>query len=408
MKIGMSKRDFTILLGNAVDHFDTSIYIFLAPILSPLFFPSSEPIISLIITYSVLVTSVITRPIGTYIFGTIAKISSPSKALSYSLSGVGITTLAVGILPDYKMAGSIAPILLVIFRIFRDIFASGEVAIAKLYILQDKKNKQAIRSSYLYEVSTMLGIAFSSLAATLIYYVDIAGAWRLLFLLGGSAAVVGYIIRNTDQLPVANLPSKFLKFYSLDGMHILWNNKASTLRIAIINAMYQITYVIPFVVMNNIIPMITDINLTTMMAFNSFMMIFDMFLIPFIGEAIVRYNANKVMFMASFMIAFTIIPMWYFIANSSIIYVTFVRFWIVVWGIVFMCPMNLWCRDQVEGSKKYLVVGIGSSIGGIIGKVTPSICLWLYYSTGSYMSLSFYTLALSLLVVFVLKEQKTI
>jgi hypothetical protein len=44
----ISKKDFTILLGNAADHFDTSLYIFIAPTIAPIFFPNDNPIIELI------------------------------------------------------------------------------------------------------------------------------------------------------------------------------------------------------------------------------------------------------------------------------------------------------------------------------------------------------------------------
>ena len=60
----VSKKDFTILLGNAVDHFDTSIYVFIAPTIAPIFFPNDNPIIELILAYSILATSIVTRPLG--------------------------------------------------------------------------------------------------------------------------------------------------------------------------------------------------------------------------------------------------------------------------------------------------------------------------------------------------------
>jgi MFS family permease len=68
----LSKRDYSILIGSAVDHFDTAIYSFLAPVFAQLFFPNSNPIISLILAYSVLATTIITRPLGSYIFCLIA------------------------------------------------------------------------------------------------------------------------------------------------------------------------------------------------------------------------------------------------------------------------------------------------------------------------------------------------
>jgi len=89
----MKKKDLSILIGNSLDHFDTAIYSFLAPILSIVFFPKDDPIVALILTYGMLATSIITRPIGAIIFSIIAKKRGATLALSYSLIGVAITTI---------------------------------------------------------------------------------------------------------------------------------------------------------------------------------------------------------------------------------------------------------------------------------------------------------------------------
>ena len=77
----LSKRDYSILIGNTVDHFDTALYAFLAPIFAQLFFPNSDPMISLILAYSILATTIITRPLGSYIFGLIALTHGPAVSL---------------------------------------------------------------------------------------------------------------------------------------------------------------------------------------------------------------------------------------------------------------------------------------------------------------------------------------
>ena len=400
-----SKKDFIILLGNAVDHFDTSIYFFLAPVIAPLFFPHSDPVVALIMAYGILATSMVTRPVGTYIFGMIARTGGPSKALSHSLIGVGMATLMIGMLPDYHTIGIMAPILLVIFRIFREVFAAGESAIAKLYILQDKPEKEAFRSSYLYQTSTIFGSVLASLAATFVHYLDIANGWRGVYFLGGSAAIIGYILRRVSIVMPERHSKKLLEFYGHGGIKILWNHKIDLLRIAIVNSFSHLTYVIPFVTMNHLIPLITDIELKTMMAINSFMLVFDMVAIPFIGRNIARFNPNAVMIISSSVLALTIIPVWYFIENASLAYITFVRFWIVIWGIVFLCPLNLWCRDQIKGSERYMIVGMGTTLGAsVIGKLTPSICLALYYATGSYMSIALYIACMFTVATFVIKN----
>lgn len=165
----MKKKDLSILIGNSLDHFDTNIYSFLAPILSIVFFPKDEPIVALILTYGMLATSIITRPIGSIIFSIIAKKRGATLALSYSLIGVAITTMLIGIIPTYQMIGWFSPLMLLIIRMMLGIFGEGEHCIAKLYIVENKTQSRGVKASYLYELSTIFGIIIaSSVSAILI------------------------------------------------------------------------------------------------------------------------------------------------------------------------------------------------------------------------------------------------
>jgi MFS family permease len=352
--------------------------VFIAPTLAPLFFPSDDPIIELILAYSILATSIVTRPVGTYIFGIISRLYGPKTSLSYSLIGVGLMTMSIGLLPDYYSIGFIAPIFLILFRVIRDIFAAGESSVAKLYILEDKEEKEAFKGSYLYQVSTVLGMVLASTAATIVQYVELDFAWRICFLFGGVAAIIGYLIRS-NVLEVEKAKSKkALEFFVVGGLTTLWRYRINVLKIAIVNSFSYLTYVIPFVTMNHIVPLITNIEIKTMMVLSSFTLVFDMIAIPVIGLYVRRFSAESVMLVASCVLAITIIPLWTYIEGASLAYITFVRFWIVIWGIVFLCPLNLWCSKQVVGDEKYIVVGVGTSLGAsVIGKLSPH-CAWPY------------------------------
>src|SRR5689334_3744325 len=76
--------DLSILLGNALERFDTSLYSFLAPIMAPLFFPHYDPIVQLIAMYGIAATSFIARPVGTFMFCVLAKKCGSLYALSSS------------------------------------------------------------------------------------------------------------------------------------------------------------------------------------------------------------------------------------------------------------------------------------------------------------------------------------
>ena len=186
------------------------------------------------------------------------------------------------------------------------------------------------------------------------------------------------------------------------NLSVLWKHRVNLVRIALVNSFSHMTYIIPFVTMNHIVPLITNIEMKTMMLLSSFVLIFDMVAIPLIGRYIRRFSAEIVMSVASGVLAITIIPLWYFIDGSSIIYISIVRFWIVLWGIVFLCPLNFWNSRQVEGDEKYIVVGMGTSLGACtIGKLSPSICLALFHYSNSHVPIGVYILLLFIFVFYI-------
>ena len=101
----LNNRDISILIGNMLDHFDAGLYGFLAPILAPLFFPDHDYVVQLILAYSILATTLITRPIGAIVFSIIARRQGPLSALSLSLMGAAISTALMGGIPTYETIG---------------------------------------------------------------------------------------------------------------------------------------------------------------------------------------------------------------------------------------------------------------------------------------------------------------
>lgn len=401
-KILLKKRDLYILIGNSIDHFDTAIYSFIAPILSIVFFPNKEPVVGLILTYGILVTSIITRPIGTIIFSIIAKKLGPYLALSYSLIGVAITTISIGFIPNYETIGSMAPIMLTIIRMIQGIFAEGECTISRLCILDDKPQSDGLKASYLYQLSTMVGIIVASFTSTIIIANSHQEYWRLAFILGGSCGAIGYYLRkNTTALYiVTKTQDSFSK-----SIYQLWTNKLTVLRVSIITGFSYMTYVVPFVVMNNFIPDITNISLQTMMNYNTALLILDAAMIPIIGYLIRDYQPKNIMIISSSVLLITIIPSWLFMENGSLWYVNLIRLWIIILGLVFLCPMNYLLNSICNNNDKYLLIGIGNAIGtSIFGRFTPAICIALWHFTSAPLSIALYIAFISFTTIWSLRK----
>jgi hypothetical protein len=70
-----------------------------------------------------------------------------------------------------------------------------------------------------------------------------------------------------------------------------------------------------------------------------------------------------------------------------------------------MCPLNLWCKNQVKGKEKYMIVGMGFTFGAsTIGKLTPSICLIIVHYTGSYLPIAGYIMIVVALAGIVIRN----
>ena len=396
----LSKRDYSILIANIVDHFDTALYSFLAPIFAQLFFPNDDPIISLILAYSVLASTIITRPVGSYIFGLIALTHGPAISLSYSLIGVGVSAIALGFIPTYEQIGVYAPILLIILRFFGGIFSAGEIAIAKLYILSEKNKINAVKSSYLYQTSVMIGIVIASFVSSLVLENPESQQWRIYFIIGGLAALFGYILRIYKDEKLSLNSTQILSLYYNGAIKTLGKNKILLFQIAITSGFAYMTYSVPFIIMNNLVPHFTNITLEDMMSSNTNLLIMDMILLPIIGYFLLKFEPTNILIISVSIFAITILPIWYYVENNSYLYIISIKIWIIIIGIIFNNVINLWHNSLLSKTEKYLIIGIGSSIGSAtIGKMTPAICLGLYHYTNSPFTIGCFMFVISLMTI---------
>lgn len=398
----LSRLECSILVGNAVDHFDTALYGFLAPIFATLFFPASDPIISLILVYSVFASTIITRPLGAYIFGVMAMIYGPAVSLSYSLIGVGLSTIALGIMPSYHQIGVYAPLCLIIIRFLGGIFSSGEITIARLYILSNKDNKTKSKNSYLYQTSVMIGIVFASFVSTVILKYPNTQYWRIAFIIGGIVALFGYMLRNYKAQILHLNTNKILGIYSIQTLKTLWNNKTLLLAIAITSGFGYMTYSVPFIIMNNLLPEFTNFTTEVLMQSNTMLLVLDMILLPTIGSMLFKFEIKQILALTTSILALTIIPIWRPITNSPFDYIMFIKIWVIIIGVIFSNTINLWYDNLMPlDAKKYFITGIGSAIGSaVIGKMAPAVCLTLYYYTKSPFVIAWFVFAISMITVF--------
>jgi hypothetical protein len=120
------------------------------------------------------------------------------------------------------------------------------------------------------------------------------------------------------------------------------------------------------------------------MVLNTTLLVFDMFFIPILGQLTKRYSPHNLMICAAVVLSVTIMPLFAWLPQSSLAYVTCVRMWIVFWGLIFLCPLHWWFNSLFASTEKYFLVGMGNALGvATLGHVTTPMCLWLWYASGA-------------------------
>ena len=158
----MKRARIATCLANILDHFDTSLYGFLVPILAPLFFPKSDPVVALIQGYGIVIIGFITRPLGAWYFGKQADLVGPHAALITTIMGMTATTFCFTLLQPYEHWGVGGAIGLCLLRGIQNFFGAGETSIAGLYVLEGAETNQQHPITSLYLSSTMIGILLAS------------------------------------------------------------------------------------------------------------------------------------------------------------------------------------------------------------------------------------------------------
>lgn len=126
------------LVGTSVEFYDFYIYATAAALVfGPLFFPSSDPGLELLLSYASLGTAFVARPLGAWAFGHYGDRIGRKSTLVASLMLMGGSTLAIAFLPTFETIGWWAPILLNVLRFGQGFGLGGEWGGAALLAVEN-------------------------------------------------------------------------------------------------------------------------------------------------------------------------------------------------------------------------------------------------------------------------------
>ena len=122
--------------GTAFEWYDFFIFGALATTISRVFFAGLDATAALIAALGLFAAGFAFRPLGAIIFGVIGDRLGRKGAFLMTVSLMGASTFAIGLLPTYATAGILSPVLLILLRILQGIALGGEYGGAAIYVAE--------------------------------------------------------------------------------------------------------------------------------------------------------------------------------------------------------------------------------------------------------------------------------
>jgi MFS family permease len=187
-------------VGTMIEWYDFYIFGSLTAILALKFYPTGNDTFAYLAYLATFAVGFLVRPFGALFFGRIGDLVGRKYAFLVTLSIMGFSTFAIGLLPTYATAGWFAPIVLLLIRVLQGLALGGEYGGAAVYVGEHvPDNKRGFYTSFI-QITATLGLFVSLIVILLTQYSMTkenfaAYGWRIPFLVSIILVLISLYIR---------------------------------------------------------------------------------------------------------------------------------------------------------------------------------------------------------------------
>ena len=196
------RQALAVAVGNGLEFYDFVTYAFFASQIGRTFFPSQTPGLSLLASLATFGVGFLTRPLGALVIGRFGDRAGRKPAMMLSLALIGVAVTGLALTPSYASIGSLAPILVIGFRLLQGFALGGEVGPSTALLFEAAPpgrrglyvSLQATSADSAALVAGVVGVVLAS-------YLDAtqldAWGWRIAQLLGVCIIPIAFVLRRS-------------------------------------------------------------------------------------------------------------------------------------------------------------------------------------------------------------------
>jgi len=192
-------------IGNLVEWYDWYAYAAFALYFAPVFFPKGNSTAQLLDTAAIFAVGFLMRPIGGWIFGSIADRAGRKTSMTLSVLLMSAGSLMIALAPTFASAGVLSPVILLTARLLQGLSVGGEYGTSATYLSEiSTAGKRGFYSSFQYV--TLIGGQLIALGVQMLLQKVFLTSeqlhdwgWRIPFVIGAVLSLFALIIRQHMQ-----------------------------------------------------------------------------------------------------------------------------------------------------------------------------------------------------------------
>ena len=384
------------LVGTTIEFFDFYIYANAAVLVFPaLFFPSSNATNAMLQSLATFAIAFFARPLGSALFGHFGDRVGRKATLVAALMTMGLSTVAIGLLPTYASIGIAAPILLTLCRFGQGLGLGGEWGGAVLLATENAPPNKRAWFGMFPQLGAPIGFLMSGgifllLSDSLSNEQFFDFGWRIPFLASTLLVLVGLYVRlNITETPAFLESLKSNKRVKVPAITVF---KEHALNLLLGTFIALATFVLFY-----LMTVFTLSWATTSLGFSrrEFLVI-QLFAVLFFGLAIPisalladRFSQRSVLMSASLAIAAFGLLMAPLFGSGDVVKITiFLCLGLGLMGMTYG-PLGTMLSELFPTEVRYTGASLTFNFAGILGaSFAPFIATWLAGSYGlSYVGL---------------------
>jgi metabolite-proton symporter len=405
-------------VGTSIEWYDFFLYGAAAALVFPhKFFPDSDPFAGTLKSFATFFVGFAARPIGAAIFGHFGDRLGRKASLIATLALMGISTMAIGLIPGYATIGVWGAVLLTVGRVMQGIGVGGEWGGSVLLAGEWTNPKRRGFSTSWAQFGAPAGMVlangvFAGMTAMTTNEQFLAWGWRVPFLVSFVLIFIGLYIRvGILETPVFSKVKAEGRIERMPVAEVLRHNARGVILTALLRTGQQT----PFYIFTNYVLVYSTqqlgLNQTMILNFVMLQAVLSLGTVILFGHLSDIYGRRTITTIGC--LVMMVWPFAYFaLLDTKSIPLVFIAIALALplqdlqYG-----PQAAFIAESFPGSRRYSGASLGYQLASITaGGPAPFVAVWLFNKYHTSMAVAVYlalTGLISLISVILLKNQTT-